>query len=98
MVSSSQPHIIEDGRRAAGLAFGGMNLGPKVYTYFTVEPKMSAAKWHLNRQVGAYAQAMFFIGVVHMEQRSQAKHTLDDVFSRIIVKLLDTVLHGDSYR
>ena len=45
-------------------------------------------------QVGAYAQAMIFIGVVHVEQSSQAKHTLDDVCSRIIVKLLDAILHG----
>ena len=85
--------LIEYGRRAAGLAFGGMNPGQKVYTYFTVEPKMSAAEWHLNMQVDAHAQAMIFIGVVHMEQSSQAKHTLDDFFLRIIVKLLDILLH-----
>ena len=85
--------LIEGGRHAAGLAFGGMNPGPKAYTYFTFEPKMSAAEWHLNMQVDAYAQAMIFIGVVHMEQSSQAKHTLDDAFSGIIVKLLDIILH-----
>ena len=86
--------LIEDGRRAAGLAFGGMNPGPKAYTYFTVEPKMCAVEWHLNLQGDAYAQAMIFIGVVHMEQSSQAKHTLDDIFPCIIVQLLVAIVHG----
>ena len=60
--------LIEDGRRAAGLAFGGMSRSSNVYTYFNVDPEMSAAEWHLNMQVGASAQAMIFICVIHMEQ------------------------------